>query len=214
MNLELYVVTDETISRARTHKDIALSSIAGGADVIQLRDKSCDCRSLFRVAQEIAALSRSTGTLFLVNDRLDIALACGAHGVHLGQGDISVDVARQLAPEGFIIGVSVGSVKEAEEAVQMGADYVALSPVFETDSKRDAGPGQGLSVLRDLCQRVPVPVIAIGGINKSNVREVIAAGADGVAVISAVASAPDVTKATRELKEIIRNAKRSRNNRF
>jgi thiamine-phosphate pyrophosphorylase len=116
-------------------------------------------------------------------------------------------VARQLAPPGFIIGISVGTVEEAVRAERDGADYVALSPVFSTASKYNAGPGHGLDVLRKIRRKVSLPVIAIGGINRDNVREVIAAGADGVAVISGVVGSPDITIAARELKNNIAECK-------
>jgi thiamine-phosphate pyrophosphorylase len=112
-------------------------------------------------------------------------------------------VARQIAPPGFVIGISVGTVDEAVRAEQDGADYIALSPVFSTASKYNAGPGHGLDVLHQITRSVSVPVIAIGGINQDNVREVMAAGADGVAVISAVGGSPDITIAARELKKLI-----------
>jgi thiamine-phosphate pyrophosphorylase len=149
-----------------------------------------------------------SGTLFIVNDRLDVALACGADGVHLGQDDIRASVARQLAPPLFIIGVSVGTVDEAVRAERDGADYIAVSPVFPTASKDDAGPGHGLDALRKIRNTVTIPVIAIGGISRENAQDVIAAGADGVAVISAVVGSPDITRAARELKAIVRKAKR------
>jgi thiamine-phosphate pyrophosphorylase len=148
-----------------------------------------------------------TGTLFIINDRLDVALACGADGVHLGQDDICAGVARQIAPPGFIIGVSVGSVDEAIKAEQEGADYIALSPVFSTASKNDAGPGLGLDVLREIRRNISVPVIAIGGINLDNVREVIAAGADGVAVISVVVGSRKIIATARELSKRISESK-------
>jgi thiamine-phosphate pyrophosphorylase len=207
MNLELYVITDEKISGGLSHIEIAQAAIAGGADVIQLRDKSCRCRELTRIGKAIAAMTRGSAALFIVNDRLDVALACGADGVHLGQGDIRVDTARQIAPPGFIIGVSVGSVSEALLAVKEGADYLAFSPVFDTLSKSDAGPGHGLTLLRTISDRVLVPVIAIGGIDSSNVARVFAAGADGVAVISAVVRSPDVRRAATELKSLIRESR-------
>jgi thiamine-phosphate pyrophosphorylase len=143
----------------------------------------------------------NTGTLFIVNDRIDVALACGADGVHLGQDDIRVGVARQISPPGFIIGVSVGTVDEAVRAEQEGADYIAISPIFSTDSKKDAGQGRGLDVLREIRRSVSVPVIAIGGINLDNVHEVIATGADGVAVISVVVGSRNITAAARKLRK-------------
>ncbi|MDP3564320.1 MAG: thiamine phosphate synthase [Methanoregula sp.] len=207
MNLELYVVTDEDIGRGRTHAEIAELSIAGGADAIQLRDKTCSSRELVRIGRTLRGITRRSSTLFIVNDRLDVALACGADGVHLGQGDMRTDVARQLTPPGFIIGVSVSSVEEAMQAEQEGADYVALSPVFSTGSKQDAGPGHGLEVLREIRRHVSIPVIAIGGINRDTIPSVIAAGADGVAVISAVVGAEDIPAAARDLKTLITRKK-------
>ena len=154
MNVDLYVITDEIIGRGRTHAEIAERAIAGGADVIQLRDKSLVSSELIQVGQVIREITRHRETLFIVNDCLDVALACGADGVHLGQGDMRTDVARQLAPPGFIIGVSVSTVQEAILAVQQGADYVALSPTFSTGSKQDAGPGHGLTMLREIRRKI------------------------------------------------------------
>ena len=199
MPCDLYVITDETLAGGLPHAGIARCAVEGGADAVQLRDKTLSCRDLVRVGREISAITKPAGVIFIVNDRLDVALSCGADGVHLGQGDISLDVARQLAPVGFIIGISVGSVEEARSAEAEGADYVALSPTFDTGSKPDAGPGLGLERLRKIRAAVRIPVIAIGGIGPGNVKEVILAGADGVAVISAVVSAPDITAAARAL---------------
>ncbi|MGA2105193.1 thiamine phosphate synthase [Methanoregula sp.] len=207
MNLDLYVITDEGIAKGRTHAEIARLSCEGGADAIQLRDKYSSTQTLCITGREIYVITRKTGTLFIVNDRLDVALACGADGVHLGQGDLRVDLARMQAPRPFIIGVSVGNSNEAVAAEKGGADYVAVSPVFSTDSKSDAGPGHGLAVLQKIKDVVSIPVIAIGGINGDNVEEVIACGADGVAVISAVVGQPDITAATRSFKERILTAK-------
>jgi thiamine-phosphate pyrophosphorylase len=209
MKYDLYVITDEAIAGGLTHEEIALRAIAGGADVIQLRDKTCGCRGLCRIGRAIRTITMGTGTLFLVNDRLDVALACGADGVHLGQDDIRVGVARQIAPPGFIIGVSVGTVDEAVRAEEEGADYIAISPVFSTASKDDAGPGRGLDVVREIRWSVSVPIIAIGGINLDNVREVIRAGADGVAVISAVVGSRDIIATTQELSKRVFESKRT-----
>jgi len=210
MNYELYIITDENIGLKRTHAEIAMLAIAGGADAIQLRDKSCSNRELIRIGRTIREITCRSATLFIVNDRLDVALACGANGVHLGQGDMRTDVARQITPPGFIIGVSVSNADEACRAEREGADYVALSPTFSTGSKQDAGPGHGLSVLREIRRNVALPVIAIGGIHCGNVGEVIGAGADGVAVISAVVGAADITAAARDLKNLIIRSKAGR----
>ena len=207
MNFDLYVITDEAISRGLSHAEIAQRAIDGGADVVQLRDKTCGFRELNRIARSLRRITMKTRTLFIINDRLDVALACGADGVHLGQDDIRADVARQIAPSGFIIGVSVGTVDEALKAEQDGADYIAISPLFSTGSKNDAGPGLGLDVLREMRRNVTVPIIAIGGIKPDNVRDVIAAGADGVAVISAVVGSMDISAAARELRALVSSSK-------
>lgn len=207
MNLGLYVITDEKVAGGRSHAAIARQAALGGADAIQLRDKSCSQKELLRAARELRAITREYGILFIVNDRLDVALAAGADGVHLGPGDMRAGTARQLAPPGFVIGVSVGTAGEALRAESEGADYVALSPVFSTASKDDAGPGLGLGRLREIRRAVSLPVVAIGGINRQNVRDVIAAGADGIAVISAVVAAPDIAAAARELKDLVRECR-------
>jgi thiamine-phosphate pyrophosphorylase len=207
MKYDLYVITDEAIAGGLTHAEIARRAILGGADVIQLRDKKCGCRELYRIGRALRMITMKTGTVFIVNDRLDVALACGADGVHLGQDDIRVDVARQIAPPGFIIGISVGTVDEAVRAEEEGADYIAISPVFSTASKNDAGPGRGLDIVREIRRRVSVPVIAIGGINLENVCEVIAAGADGVAVISVVVGSRNIIATAQELSKRVSETK-------
>lgn len=209
MNIELYVITDETIAGGRSHAEIARQALRGGADVIQLRDKSRSCAELKSIGLQIAAIIRKAGAIFIVNDRLDVAIACGADGVHLGQDDMQLSTARQIAPPGFIIGVSVGTVEEAQDAEREGADYLALSPVFATASKEDAGCGHGLERLREIRSAVSLPLVAIGGINRHNVRDVIAAGADGIAVISAVVASKDITVAAQELKDLVQESKRS-----
>ncbi len=142
-----------------------------------------------------------------MNDRLDIALACGADGVHLGQDDLPLQAARVIAPRPFIIGISVGTVDEAIQAEREGADYVAVGPVFSTGSKSDAGPGLGLQRVNEIKRAVFIPVIGIGGIHTDNAGAVIAAGADGIAVISAVVSQADITQAAQQIRQVIRQEK-------
>jgi thiamine-phosphate pyrophosphorylase len=210
MPYDLYVVTDEKLRKGLTHRQIAQEAVNGGADVIQLRDKEMTGRRLFNTACEIRDITRSAGALFIVNDRIDIAMASGADGVHLGQDDLPLHIARQLAPEDFLIGISVGSTAEAVNAEAGGADYVAVSPVFGTGTKPDAGPGHGTALLKTIRQIVSIPVIGIGGITKENVRDVLFSGADGIAVVSAVISSEDIEKATRELKFLINQCKKIR----
>ncbi|MEN6610864.1 MAG: thiamine phosphate synthase [Methanoregulaceae archaeon] len=211
MKLDLYVVTDEGLSRGLTHAEIARRAVLGGADAVQLREKTKPAREILAAAREIRSITASYGRLFLVNDRLDIAISSGADGVHLGQDDLPLREARRRVPEDFIIGISVGSPEEAILAEEGGADYVALSPVFPTLSKPDAGPGSGLQTLWEIRARVSIPLIAIGGITTGNVQDVIRSGADGVAVISAVVSQDDIASAARNMKSLVSAAKKDRN---
>ena len=203
----LYVVTDEGLSHGFTHCEIAKQAVRGGATVIQLRDKTKSARELFIIAQEIKAITRCAGACCIINDRLDIALGADADGVHLGQDDLPLTIARRLAPPPFIIGISVSNVTQAQQAEQEGADYIAVSPVFETGSKSDAGPGHGLKMLSEIAHLVQIPVIGIGGINHANLHHLFDAGASGIAVISAIVSAPDICAATRTMREQISSLK-------
>ena len=203
----LYVVTDEVLSHGKTHAEIAEAAVAGGARIIQLRDKTASSAKLFADAVEIAGICKNKA-VFIVNDRADVALAAGADGVHLGQSDLPAARVRGLCGDDFIIGVSVGSLAEAENAVSAGADYLAVSPVYATRSKKDAGDGHGLSLVREIKQAYPdVPLVGIGGLSAKNAAEAVAAGLDSVAVISAVVSAPDIKKAAEELSTVILEAK-------
>ena len=199
----LYVVTDEGLSNGLSHIQITELCCKGGTEIVQLRDKDIDDPAFLRYAKECKRICDRYGATFIVNDRFDIALECEADGAHLGQSDLSISEARSRAPEGFILGCSVGNVEEARKAESDGADYVALSPVFDTKSKSDADPGHGLDMLTLIKESVNVPVYAIGGINKDNARSVVDAGADAVCVISAVVSQDDPADAARSLRDII-----------
>ena len=203
----LYVVTDEMLSHGKSHAEIASEAVAGGASIIQLRDKTASSLKLFSDAKKVAEICRGKA-IFIVNDRIDIALASGADGVHLGQDDIPADAARKICGENFLIGVSVGSLAEAEKAAADGADYIAVSPVYSTASKADAGAGHGLSLVSEIRKAFPaMPLVGIGGLNRDNAAEAVAAGLDSVAVISAVVSAADIKSAAEELSKIISEAK-------
>ncbi len=204
MSYCLYVVTDDKLSNGLSHIEVAKRAYEGGADVVQLRAKGSDRQQMLLMAKEISAISKSYGRMFIVNDDPDVAIDSGADGVHVGQDDASVRSIRERMPDrDFIIGVSVGNPEEAMEAELEDASYVALSPIFDTTSKDDAGHGHGLETLKEIRKAVSIPVIAIGGINKDNAPDIIRAGADGVAVISAVVSQPDIAAAARELRKII-----------
>jgi len=210
MTYDLYVITDEGLSHGRSHLRIAELAVAGGADVVQLRDKHLSGKEMYQVSREIREITRKAGAMFIVNDRLDVALASQADGVHLGQDDLPLIEARALAPAPFIIGISVETAEEARRAEQDGADYVAVGPVYPTGSKHDAGPALGTGRVVEIRAAVSVPVIAIGGIQAGNAAEMVAAGADGLAVISAVVSQDDITQAARNLREIIISAKQKK----
>lgn len=191
----------------RGHVEVARAALAGGATMVQLRDKEAGGAALYGLAVTIGALCRSAGVPFIVNDRLDVALAADADGVHLGQDDLPALVARRLLGPDKILGVSVNMVEEAKAAVALGADYVGLGPLFTTGTKPDAGPPLTPERFRLIAGAVPVPVIAIGGVTAGNVGTAIAAGADGVAVISAVTRAPDMERAVRNLATAVAGAK-------
>jgi len=210
-NWHLYVITDEQLSKGRSHAEIARSAIEGGADVIQLRDKTASSRKLYEDALVIRKITQESNVIFIVNDRLDIALAVNADGVHVGQKDLPAPVACQLIGKNKILGVSAETLEQAVQAEKDGADYLGVGPIFEARStKPDAGKPMGLFLLRQVRQTCQVPIIAIGGINLINAREVIQAGADGIAVISAIASSNDVAAAAHELKSIVLNERKRR----
>jgi len=203
MRYDLYVVTDSKVAKGLAHGEVAERAVKGGADIVQLRDKSMSKRELYLTALEIRQITRDAGVGFIVNDSVEVALAAKADGVHLGQDDLPLEAARSIVPKGFIIGISVTSAALAKKAEDGGADYVVLSPVFDTSTKEDVGPGRGLEVLKEIRAAVSIPVLAIGGIDKANVRSVLAAGADGIAVISAVVGQKDIETAAKDLKTLI-----------
>lgn len=206
--MDLCVITARVERLGRGHLEVARAAVEGGASLIQLRDKELSGRALWEVAVQVRGLTRERKVSFIVNDRLDVAMAAGADGVHLGQDDMPVAAARELMGPGAIVGVSVANPEEAYAAEAGGASYVSFGPVFATASKADAGGPVGTGLLGAIKKAVSVPVLAIGGINRHNVREVMAAGADGVAVISAVAEAADMVEACATLRRLIAEGRR------
>jgi len=169
----------------------------GGARILQLRMKGAEASTMLAIARELAPLCRAQGTLFIVNDRLDVALAAGADGAHLGQDDLPIEDARFLAPANFLLGVSTHNEDQAEAAARAGADYIGFGPVFPTSTKQNPDPVVGLERLSVVCSRVSIPVVAIGGISLSHAGSVARAGARFAAIISAVNRANDVVTAAR-----------------
>lgn len=182
--MRLYVIPDRIVGAPLSLEEQARRALAGGATALQLRDKGLDGGELFAEARRILCLCRERGVPLFVNDRLDVALACGADGVHLGQSDLPILEARRIAPRPFVIGASARTPEDAERAVLDGADYLGVGAVFPTGSKDDAQV-IGLEGVRAVARTVSVPVVAIGGITLENLGEVVGCGVDGVAVISA-----------------------------
>ena len=199
IDLRLYLVTDEGLAAGRSLADIVRRAVAGGVTCVQLRAKTASSRVLLQQAMELIDVIRPLGVPLIVNDRLDIALAAGAAGVHVGQEDLPCDVVRRLVPPGFCIGVSVSTLAEVRAAEAAGADYLGVSPVFDTPTKRDTPVATGLEGLRRIRAATRLPLVAIGGIHVDNAAAVRGAGADGLAVVSAIIAADDPTEAARQL---------------
>lgn len=206
MKLDLYVILDRTASRGRDLREILEGVIAGGGGIVQFREKEWPSRRCLPLLEDLRRRAKHAGISFVVNDRLDLALAVEADGLHLGQDDLPAPVARRLLPSSMFLGVSTHSLAEARQAQADGADYVAVGSIFPTATKPEFEL-VGLDLLRAVRPHVRTPLVAIGGITADNAPEAIRAGADGVAVISAVCGAPDPAQATRLLLERIRSAK-------
>ena len=194
MNLKLIVITDAALARPRRVEDVVRAALEAGAPAVQLRDKTANARSLFEQAVALRKLTREYGALLFVNDRLDVALAAGADGVHLGPDDMPPEAARRAAPPPFIIGWSTDDPEHARRAEAAGIDYLGTGAVFGTTSKDVSGQRIGPEGLRRVVESVTIPVVGIGGVDERNVSEVAATGAAGSAVISAVMASNDVAK--------------------
>ena len=198
-----HVLTDTLLQTRYSHTELAALAIAGGADTIQFRQKEGSTREMICIAEEMQDLCRRAGVTFLVNDRVDVAIAAHTDGVHLGQSDFPISLARKLLGDEAIIGGSAGNIEEAQKCLAEGADYVGFGPVYATSSKEDAGPGSGLELLEQIVREIPLPIIAIGGITTENIPLVMEAGAHGVAVISAVCCQSDPLDAARCLRGLL-----------
>jgi len=196
-----YFITDSGLSLAGNLSDVR-SAVSAGVSIVQYREKSGDTGALYKEALRLAEICRGTTTKFIVNDRIDIALAVDADGVHLGQSDMPYDIARRILGPDKIIGITVHSVDEAVKAEREGADYLGVSPIFSTSTKKDAGIPAGLTLISEIRKKSSLPLIAIGGIDLSNAPDVIAAGADMVCAISAVITKPDVAAEIRRFQSL------------
>ena len=205
MDPSLYVVLDRTASRGRDLVEVLDAALAGGCRLVQLREKEWPSGRLLPLAERLRARCEAAGATFIVNDRVDLALACGAHGVHVGQDDLPARAARPLLRPGMILGVSTHSVEQARAAQADGANYIAVGSMFPTQSKAEFQL-VGTDLLRKLRGEIRVPLVGIGGITHANVAQVIEAGADGVAVISAVCAAEDPRASAERFLALIRAA--------
>ncbi|MDY0227825.1 MAG: thiamine phosphate synthase [Desulfomicrobium apsheronum] len=206
-DLSLYLVTDRELSLGRSTADIVRAAVAGGVTCVQLREKHCATREFVAEARAVRELLAGTGVPLIINDRIDVTLAVGADGVHLGQTDMHIADARRLTGPDMLIGISAECVADAIRAQAEGADYVGISPVFATPTKTDTAPALGREGVAAIRAAVSLPLVGIGGIGPDNAAEVIRAGCDGIAVVSAIVSAPDPREAASRLRTIIRAAK-------
>lgn len=208
--LRVYVLTDRALARGRDDTEIVAAAIAGGATAVQLRWKTGPLREAVRIGREIRLLCREAGVLFVVNDRVDLALVLEADGVHVGVDDLPVANARALVGDRMIVGYSPPTLDDALRAQAEGADYLGVGPVYATSTKADAGDAVGLDHVAAIARAVEIPIVGIGGIDAGNAGPVVRAGAVGVAVVSAVVAAEDPRSATAALREVVDRQRESR----
>jgi thiamine-phosphate pyrophosphorylase len=209
--IALMLVTDRALCTKRSIDDVVSEAVAGGVDCVQLREKNLDTRSFVEQAQRLKQLLEPTGVPLIINDRVDVALAIGASGVHVGQEDMPVPIARRLLGPSSLIGLSVESWHDVELAEELPVDYLGVSPVFETPTKTNTKGSWGLEGIAKIRAFSRHPLVAIGGLNRDNVGNVIAAGAHGVAVVSALCCADDPKHAARRLLLCVNSQTRTAN---
>jgi thiamine-phosphate pyrophosphorylase len=201
-NVEIYPVTCEELSAGRSNLEVLEAVIRGGAKIIQVREKEYSTRALYELALRFREITARAGVLLIVNDRLDIALAVDADGVHLGQDDLPLADARKMAPD-LLIGISTHSLAEALQAQVGGADYINIGPIFPTRTKKTEVQSLGPDAIDVIRQNIKIPFTVMGGIKESNIDQVIAKGARRVAVVTAITQAPDIAESVRSLRKRI-----------
>lgn len=202
LDFTLYPVTCQKLSRGRSNFEVLEGLIAGGAKIVQLREKGLSCRELFEMASKFREITHKNGVRLIINDHLDIALAVKADGVHLGQDDLPCRTARGLAPY-LIIGISAHTKEEALKAEADGASYVNLGPIFDTRTKGSLSKGLGVKFISETAPHLKIPFTVMGGINPENLDQVLKAGAKRIAVITALTEALDIESATRSFLSLI-----------
>jgi len=207
---DVYIVTDRRLSKGRSTQEIVEAAVSGGASVVQLREKNLQTREFYQEGLKIRDFLKSMDVPLIINDRIDLALALDAEGVHVGREDMPVEVARRILGPDKILGVSVEKPEHIDESVVECADYLGVSPVFLTPTKEELVTSWGIEGLKKVRSMTDLPLVAIGSIKRENAREVVEAGADCVAVVSAIVSADDPREAARLLLEEVRAGKRAR----
>jgi thiamine-phosphate pyrophosphorylase len=207
IDYSLYLVTDRGLARGRTTLEIVSAAVRGGASVVQLREKACSTRDFIEQALAIKEFLRERAVPLIINDRVDVAQAVKADGVHLGQTDMPLETAKKILGDSMVIGISAESLQDAIEAEKGGADYLGVSPIYATPTKTDTAPPLGLKGLRKIRKAVKLPLVGIGGLTRENSSDVIRNGADGVAVVSAIVSADDPEAAAKALRHVIEEAR-------
>lgn len=210
-DLSLYLVTDRSLSRGRPLEYIVEEAVKGGVTMVQLREKECSSREFYELAVSLKKQLSTYKIPLIINDRLDIALACDADGLHIGQHDIPYEVARRILGNDKIIGLSVEKVADAILANNLDVDYIGISPVFGTPTKTDTSPALGLKGVFEISQLSKHPCVGIGGINMKNAPDIIQAGANGISVVSAIMSADSPREAASQLLHLVKDAEYLKN---
>ena len=208
VDYSLYLVTDRALSLGRSNFEVIRKAVGGGVTLVQLREKEATTRAFYQEGLEIRGYLKTRNIPLIINDRIDIALALDADGVHLGQEDMPIDVARRILGPRKIIGASVFTLEEAKTAEAMGADYLGLSPIFLTETKPELVGQIGIGGIPSLKEGVQIPLVGIGSMSQANAYEAVKAGLDGVAVVSAICSHEDPRAAAEEIKKEVLRAKK------
>jgi len=208
VDYSLYLVTDQKLCLGRELIEVVMEAVAGGVCIVQIREKDSDTRDFFQLATAMKKSLEKTNVPLIINDRVDVAIAVDADGVHVGQTDLPCAVVRDMIGPEKILGVSINTFEQIDEAHKLNIDYLSLSPVFPTPTKPDTTPAFGIEGLKKARHMTSRPLMTIGGIDKTNLKDIVDTGMDGVAVVSAICSAPSPRMAARELAEIIRQSRK------
>lgn len=206
-DLSLYLVTDRSLSMGRSVEYIVEEAVKGGVTIVQLREKNISTIEFYNIACSLKRLLKPHNIPLIINDRLDIAIASDADGLHIGQSDMPYEVVRKILGKDKIIGLSVETVEQAREANMLDVDYIGLSPVFSTNTKTDINTPLELEGIKEIASFTKHKTVAIGGINKTNTGDIIKSGADGIAIVSAIVSNKDPKAASEELRRLVTEAK-------